>query len=106
MQTPHDEYWHNHIDMNQYPNFEYTALVYLNDQGDEYSGGEFSFVDQKEGEKRESLTTIRPGAGTLVFFTSGPENVHRVHKVHAGLRFALTVSFTCDKSQALTGEWV
>ena len=32
-QTMHDEYWHEHIDANQYPGFEYTALVYLNKQG-------------------------------------------------------------------------
>ncbi|KAJ1476078.1 hypothetical protein T484DRAFT_1826212 [Baffinella frigidus] len=31
--TMHDEYWHEHIDANQYPGFEYTALVYLNKQG-------------------------------------------------------------------------
>jgi len=28
--TQHDEYWHSHIDSNQYPSFDYTALVYLN----------------------------------------------------------------------------
>ena len=28
--SAHDEYWHSHIDSNQYPHFDYTALVYLN----------------------------------------------------------------------------
>ena len=105
-QTQHDEYWHNHVDLLQYPSFEYTALIYLNDHGEEYTGGQFSFVDNSENPKNERLTTIPPAAGTLVFFTSGPENVHRVHKVQSGLRYALTVSFTCDKSQALSGKWV
>ena len=30
--TPHDEYWHRHIDTNQYQTFDYTALIYLNNQ--------------------------------------------------------------------------
>ena len=36
--TPHDEYWHKHIDTNQYETFDYTALIYLNDQGEDYQG--------------------------------------------------------------------
>ena len=30
--TPHDEYWHQHVDTNQYQTFDYTALIYLNHQ--------------------------------------------------------------------------
>mmetsp|Transcript_56348 Transcript_56348/g.138298 ORF Transcript_56348/g.138298 Transcript_56348/m.138298 type:complete len:325 (-) Transcript_56348:28-1002(-) len=103
--TQHDEYWHNHIDAQQYPGFEYTALLYLNEQGKDYKGGEFSFVDHAKGSTEEKLTTLKPEPGKLVVFTSGSENVHRVHQVTAGKRYALTVAFTCDKGRALEGTW-
>ena len=35
-------------------------------------------------------------------FTSGAENVHLVEKVTSGTRYALTVSFTCDKEFAIS----
>lgn len=107
-QTMHDEYWHEHVDADQYPGFEYTALIYLNDQGvdADYTGGEFSFVDpgpEKGGDER--VMTLQPKCGKLVFFTSGSENVHHVHKVEHGRRYALTIAFTCDKSKELKGDY-
>ena len=30
------------------------------------------------------VSTVRPECGRLIFFTSGSENVHRVHKVESG----------------------
>lgn len=41
-------------------------------------------------------------SGRVSTFTSGGENVHYVEKVTSGTRYALTVSFTCDKKQAIT----
>mmetsp|Transcript_14283 Transcript_14283/g.48846 ORF Transcript_14283/g.48846 Transcript_14283/m.48846 type:complete len:191 (+) Transcript_14283:430-1002(+) len=104
-QNMHDEYWHEHVDANQYPGFEYTALIYLNDQGLDYTGGLFSFIDEDIAKGQAKVETISPKCGKLVYFTSGPENVHRVHKVESGLRYALTIAFTCDKSKELSGEW-
>jgi hypothetical protein len=34
-------------------------------------------------------------------FTSGKENVHHVEKVKSGVRYAITVSFTCDPHYAI-----
>ena len=97
----------------QYPGFEYTALLYLNNQGAEYTGGKFSFIDPapnsdssgKGQAAQPKVSTLVPRCGRLIFFTSGPENVHRVHKVESGKRYALTIAFTCDSDKALTGEW-
>ncbi len=137
----HDEYWHEHVDADQYPGFEYTALIYLNDQvplsmfrasynlgtqtlaqvlwaggvqssswrwqwsqGEEgdYTGWQFSFVDPPEAEgDQERVLTRSPKCWKLVFFTSGPENVHHVHKVEHGKRYALTIAFTCNKTKVL-----
>ncbi len=43
--TPHDEYWHLHVDKETYPAFHYTSLLYLTDHGVDFEGGEFVFVD-------------------------------------------------------------
>ena len=41
----HDEYWHRHVDREQYGTFEATALIYLSDWGSNFDGGELVFVD-------------------------------------------------------------
>ena len=42
--------------------------------------------------------TIQPRHGRMSAFTSGIENKHHVEPVTKGVRFALTMGFTCDKS--------
>ena len=92
--TAHDEYWHNHIDRQQYPGFVYTGLLYLNTFDDDFKGGEFVFVDQ-EKDKPDRSFVVEPKAKRLNLFTSGPENPHKVLKVSKGVRFAMTMAFTC-----------
>lgn len=92
-----DEYWHPHVDRIQYPAFEYTGLLYLNDYGTDFQGGRFMFIDNKGYTNR----TIEPKAGRISVFTSGAENTHMVEKVSGnGVRYALTLSFTCDPAYA------
>ncbi|KAK3712194.1 hypothetical protein QZH41_006453 [Actinostola sp. cb2023] len=93
--TIHDEYWHKHVDKETYGSFYYTSLVYLTDFAKNFTGGRFIFVD------KNSNHTIEPRTGRLSFFTSGSENVHYVEKVTKGTRFAITISFTCDKKFAI-----
>jgi len=90
--TAHDEYWHPHIDKEQYGTFVYTALVYLSDYGVDFEGGSFVFVDKKSNQ------TIKPSKGLLSFFTSGSENVHHIQRVTKGVRYALTIAFSCDST--------
>ena len=94
--TEHDEYWHAHVDKTTYGSFDYTSLLYLSDYNKNFTGGRFVFVDSKTN------YTVDPRAGRLSFFTSGSENLHRVEKVTSGERFAITVSFTCDKEHAIS----
>lgn len=94
--TLHDEYWHPHIDKVTYGSFFYTSLLYLSDSGKDFSGGRFVFLDTSVN------TTVEPRLGRLSFFTSGSENKHFVEKVHGGTRFAITVSFTCNKKFAIS----
>jgi hypothetical protein len=90
--TMNDQYWHEHVDRDTYGSFSYTALVYLNDFGADFTGGEFVFADG---------ATVQPRAGRVSFFSAGWENPHRVNRVLSGTRLALTVSFTCEDAAAL-----
>ncbi|XP_047232745.1 urotensin-2 receptor 2 [Girardinichthys multiradiatus] len=94
--TQHDEYWHPHIDKETYGSFDYTSLLYLSDYGSDFTGGRFVFMDQNGNR------TVEPRAGRVSFFSSGSENLHRVEKVTWGTRYAITVSFTCNPSHAIS----
>lgn len=94
--TKHDEYWHQHIDRITYQTFYYTSLLYLSDYNTDFTGGRFVFVDGAGSNK-----TVEPKMGRLSFFTSGSENPHFVERVESGTRFAITVSFTCNKKHKI-----
>ncbi|XP_037029477.1 2-oxoglutarate and iron-dependent oxygenase domain-containing protein 3-like [Bradysia coprophila] len=98
--TVHDEYWHPHVDKETYGSFHYTSLLYLSDFGKDFNGGRFVFEDGAEHNK--TLYTIEPKKGRVSIFTSGAENLHYVEKVTDGSRFAITISFSCDKESAIT----
>ncbi|XP_063627103.1 2-oxoglutarate and iron-dependent oxygenase domain-containing protein 3-like [Cydia splendana] len=89
--TVHDEYWHPHVDKETYKSFHYTTLLYLGDYGKDFQGGRFVFIDEKYNR------TVEPRKGRVSMFTSGAENLHYVEKVTSGIRYAITVSFTCDR---------
>lgn len=93
--TKHDEYWHQHIDKVTYGTFYYTSLLYLSDYNTEFTGGRFVFVDGPNNK------TVEPKMGRLSFFTSGSENPHFVERVESGTRYAITVSFTCNKKHKI-----
>jgi hypothetical protein len=91
----HDQYWQPHIDKHTYPAFHYTSLLYLNTFYKHFSGGRFMFID---GARNSS---IEPRVGRVSAFTSGAENQHFVERVQKGVRYAITVSFTCDPTFAI-----
>ncbi|XP_012261753.2 2-oxoglutarate and iron-dependent oxygenase domain-containing protein 3-like [Athalia rosae] len=95
--TIHDEYWHPHIDKETYKSFYYTTLVYLNDHGKDFTGGRFVFIDNNNVNM-----TVEPRKGRVSIFTSGSENLHSVERVTSGMRYALTVSFTCNPEYAIS----
>eukprot|EP00047_Mylnosiga_fluctuans_P007551 m.254102 g.254102 ORF g.254102 m.254102 type:complete len:296 (-) comp18777_c0_seq1:151-1038(-) len=95
--TPHDEYWHTHIDKVTYGSFDVTCLLYLTTHAVNFTGGEFSFSD----EAGHPHMTVEPRRGRLSCFTSGSENIHFVHKVTSGRRLALTIAFTCNRAAGI-----
>lgn len=64
---------------------EFSALIYLNDYGIDFSGGEIEFPNQK--------VTIKPTCGQLVFFKGDVEHIHEVKPVLGGLRKNLVFFF-------------
>ncbi|CAH2087521.1 unnamed protein product [Euphydryas editha] len=94
--TVHDEYWHPHVDKETYKSFHYTTLLYLGDYNIDFKGGRFVFIDEKYN------STIEPRKGRLSMFTSGGENYHYVEKVTSGVRYAITISFTCDQKFSIS----
>ena len=73
----------------------FSALVYLNDQDDDFTGGSFVFEKPACG-----VQVVRPHAGLLLAFSSGPENVHWVERVGRGERMVLTLWFTRDAAHS------
>lgn len=94
--TVHDQYWHVHVDKKTYGSFHYTSLLYLSNYATDFDGGRLVFVDGASGN-----VTVEPKKGRVLAFTSGSENPHRVEQVERGVRYALTVSFSCDPSKAI-----
>lgn len=101
-QTVHDEYWHPHVDKETYSSFHYTSLLYLSDYQRDFQGGRFVFVDENKTENKTMYSSIEPKKGRISVFTSGAENLHYVEKVTEGTRYAITISFTCDKKFAIS----
>lgn len=98
--TMHDEYWHEHVDKDQYEGFHYTTLVYLNGHQHEYMGGRFYWRNLADN----TTLSHEPNKGRVSVFTSGSENKHYVEKVLSGVRYAVTIPFTCNEKLAINIE--
>ena len=81
-------YWNPHVDKANIPTYDYSALLYLNTRGLDFEGGDFAFLDD------DADRVVEPRAGRLLYFTSGPENLHQVREVRKGTRYVLAMWFT------------
>ena len=91
-------YWNPHVDKANIASYDYSALLYLNAQGDAFEGGDFAFVDEEDDK------TVAPRAGRLLTFTSGLENLHQVREVTKGSRLVLAMWFTCSEQHQYRAE--
>ena len=89
------DYTRRHIDKANVRSYDYSALVYLNDQATgepahagEFAGGSFRFVDAACDE------VVAPRRSRLVAFPSGADHLHAVDAVERGHRFVLAVWLT------------
>ena len=57
---------------------------------------DFQFGDEQPLEPGQTAHLVQPGAGRLVMFSSGRENVHQVRPVRTGTRYVMSMWFTCD----------
>ena len=74
-----------HVDIANRPEYEISALLYLNGAEVDYDGGLFAFHDA------DADRLVVPRAGRLLSFCSGFHNLHRVEPVTRGRRFVLSV---------------
>lgn len=114
-QTMHDEYWHPHVDKNSTAHYDYSGLVYLSTQGEDFTDGMLQFLPTEnldcssafEDEPGPCKITgdpefeVAPRRGRLIVFGSGNENPHRVTKVTSGIRYVLSFWFTCDSRHVM-----
>ena len=91
-------YWNAHVDKANIATYDYSALLYLNEFGTDFEGGEFEFVDD------DANRMVQPRAGRLILFTSGPENLHRVRRVVSGTRYVLAMWFTCSQQHQYSDD--
>jgi hypothetical protein len=64
---------------------EFSALVYLNSSGVDYTGGEIYFPNQD--------MTIVPKIGQMIFFRGDIDHPHGVSEVTSGKRYALVLFY-------------
>lgn len=67
-------------------NLDYSAILYLNNSGVDYIGGEIYFPKDK--------TTIVPVSGQAIYFEGNYKNPHMVKTVKSGTRKALVLFFS------------
>lgn len=107
-----------HTDEATHTGYHYSCVLYLSTQGEDFEGGDFIFndpADESEESKEEDdeegpisplvleeqirqagrkLTPFSPTRGAAVIFSSGWENMHEVHKITSGTRYAVPAFFT------------
>lgn len=64
---------------------EFSALVYLNNCGQDYEGGKISFPNQE--------LEIAPRTGQMIFFRGDIDHPHGVSEVTSGKRYALVLFY-------------
>lgn len=64
---------------------EFSALLYLNDSGTDYKGGQIHFPNQD--------ILISPESGKLVFFRGDLEHPHEVFEITEGARYTLILFY-------------
>ena len=89
--------------------FHFSAVLWLNDAGRDFDGGELAFYRASATEKAPDdfyhnatapALLVSPSVGRAAFFSSGWENVHGIKPVTRGQRWALTTMFMVQDEPA------
>jgi len=83
----------------------------LNEEGMDFHGGATFFSPNPCYNVTEKMRFF-PYPGSLLLFSSGPENEHGVDIIYDGVRWAIAIWYTLDRDRAervfqdQDGEWV
>jgi len=84
-----------HSDESTHAEFHYSCVLYLTSQGEDFTGGTFSYSDAPAVPGGPRLQTpLAPRKGSAVIFSSGWENMHEVEPLEGGTRVAVPSFFT------------
>ncbi|KAG2494536.1 hypothetical protein HYH03_007303 [Edaphochlamys debaryana] len=86
--------WHHDANREYLSRRHVSAVLYLNDQGQDFGEGDFRFQDGPEPLR------VAPRAGRLVAYTADARNVHCVDRVAWGERVTLTMWLSLDPAAA------
>lgn len=78
-----------HCDESLAPHFHFSSIVWLNEHGADFGGGELEFLHNRTW----AWMVVEPAVGRAAFFSSGWENVHGIKPLTRGQRWALSVPF-------------
>ena len=83
---------------------EYSAVLYLDQtDGGEITFHEYDYTNKNESHLAHDLTSpirnvaIAPACGRLVFFHSGPDNLHAVRRLKSGQQYSFALWMTDDR---------
>lgn len=85
-------------------NRDYTAVLFLNDNGVDHTGGRFVFrhtgLKDECDQGEDDMIPLPPKCGRMVFFSSGGENVHGVETLYSGYRLTMATWYTFSEAHA------
>ena len=77
-----------HCDESLAPHFHFSTVLWLNDMGASFDGGELAFLHNRSW----AWLVVEPRAGRAAVFSSGWENIHGIKPLRSfGARWALSV---------------
>jgi len=77
----------------------FSSILYLNEEGVDFHGGGTFFSPNSCYNDTEKMIFL-PYPGSLLLFSSGPENEHGVLSIQDGVRWAIAIWYTLDRNRA------
>ena len=94
----YESFWH--CDEALAEHFHFSTILWLSEQGEDFDGGELAFLHNST----IAWLLVEPSVGRGAFFSSGWENVHGIHPLTRGRRWALSVPLMVSDELKVNNE--